>query len=98
MPIDQITLVLWARMLVQRSTQAFSETDRARVVWTDVARQSLHLPYLKGPITHRDSCFECVPLAFGLNVKLPSKFRLRETRTLIDLYLPNALFGLSKLD
>ena len=98
MSIDQITWVLRASMIIKRGAKAFSETDGARVFWTDVTHQRTQLAFLKGPIAHRDSGFECVPLAFGLDVYLPSKLGLGETRALIDLDLPDALFGLSELN
>jgi hypothetical protein len=46
MPIDQITWVLRASMLIERGTEAFSETDGARVVWTDVTHQRIQLALL----------------------------------------------------
>ena len=98
MPIDKITGVLRASMLVERGAETFSETDGARVLRTDVTYQRIQFAFPKGPIAHRDSGFECVPLAFGLDLYLPPKLRLRETRALIDLDLPNALFGLAELN
>ncbi len=98
MPIDQITWVLRAGMLVKRGAEAFSETDRARVVRTDVTHQRFQFAILKGPIAQSDSGLERIPFAFGLGCQLPTKFRFRKTWALVDLNLPQALFGLSKLN
>lgn len=98
MPIDKITWVLRASMLVERGAKAFGETDGASVLRTNVTYQRIQFAFPKRPGAHRDSGFECVPLAFGLGLYLPPKLRLRESRALIDLDLPNALFGLAQLD
>ena len=98
MSIDQIIWVLLTSMVVNRSTKAFSETDRARVVWTDVTHQRFQFAILKGPIAQSHSGLERIPFAFGLRCQLPTKFWFRKKWALVDLNLPNALFGLTKLD
>jgi hypothetical protein len=94
MPINQIAGVLRASVLIKRGTEAFGETDGARVVWMDVTHKCFQLVFLKDPIAQCESGFECVPLAFGTDLYLPPKLWLREARALIDLNLPNALPGL----
>ena len=98
MSIDQIIRVLLGSKVVNRSAKAFSETDRARIVRIDVTYQRLHFAILKGPIAQGHSGLERIPFALGLGCQLPTKFRFRKTWTLVDLNLPQAFFGLSKLD
>ena len=98
MSIDQIIRILLASLVVDRRTKALGETDRARVVRIDVTHQRFQFAILKGPIAQSHSSLERVPFAFGLGCQLPTKFWFRKKWALVDLNLPQALFGLAKLN
>lgn len=98
MPVDEIARILLWRLFIQLGTKPLGKTDGAGIAWIDIAHQSGHFAFLKGPIAHPHCGLKRIPFAFGLRDQLPSKFRFGTPRTLIDLDLPEALTALSQHD